>query len=180
MNMSISFNKIFSAHCQRFIFVSQYDLFNLKDDVMKKTVMAVVFISLTLGNSVFAGEREVGKRVLKAFEKEFTGAVDAQWRTYEEYVRVDFTFNNVPLIACYKFDGKRLALVRNIISSSLPLSLQFDLGKRYKDHWVTQLYELVNDEGTQYRLTLESADQIIHLRSNGSDDWEVVKEEEKK
>ena len=60
MDMSISFNKIFSAHCQRFIFVSQYDLFNLKDDVMKKAVMAVVFISLTLGNSVFAGEKGSG------------------------------------------------------------------------------------------------------------------------
>jgi len=30
---------------------------------------------------------------------------------------------------------------------------------------LSQLYELVNGEGTQYRLTLESADQIIHLRS---------------
>ena len=147
---------------------------------MKKAVTAIVFIGVMLVNSAFAGEKEVGKRVLRAFKKEFTGAVDAQWHTYNEYVRVDFTFNNVPLIACYNFDGVRLALVRNILFSSLPLSLQFDLGKRYKDFWVSQLYELVNGGGTQYRLILESADQKIHLRSNGNDDWDVIKEEEKK
>jgi hypothetical protein len=39
---------------------------------MKKAVMAIVFIGLTLGNSVFAGDKEVGKRVLRAFEREFT------------------------------------------------------------------------------------------------------------
>jgi hypothetical protein len=147
---------------------------------MKKLVMAVVFIGLVLGNSVFAGEKEVGKRVLRAFEKEFIGATDVQWRAFDEYTRVDFTFNNVPLIACYSSDGVRLALIRNIMFSSLPLALQFDLGKKYKDHWVSQLYELVNNDGTQYRLTLQSADQMIHLRSNGNDDWEVVKVEEKK
>ena len=147
---------------------------------MKKLVMAVVFIGLALGNSVFAGEKEVGKRVLRAFQKEFIGATGVQWRAYDEYTRVDFTFNNVPLIACYSSDGVRLALIRNIMFSSLPLALQFDLGKKYKDHWVSQLYELVNSDGTQYRLTLQSADQMIHLRSNGNDDWEVVKVEEKK
>ena len=142
--------------------------------------MVVVFIGLVLGNSVFAGEKEVGKRVLRAFQKEFIGAADVQWRTYDDYTRVDFTFNNVPLVACYSSDGIRLALIRNILFSSLPLALQFDLGKRYKGYWVSQLYELVNGEGTQYRLTLQSADQMIHLRSNGSDGWNVVKEEEKK
>src|SRR6185436_18299744 len=128
-----------------------------------KTVMAVVLIGLMISNSAFAGEKEVGKRVLKAFEKDFIGAVNVQWYAYDEYVRVDFTFNNVPLIACYNLDGERLALVRNVLFTSLPLSLQFDLGKKFKTYWVSQLYELVNNDGTQYRLTLESADQIIHL-----------------
>jgi hypothetical protein len=146
---------------------------------MKKVIMMLAFITLAF-NSVFAGEKVVGKRVLRTFQKEFIGATDVQWRTYDAYTRVDFTFNNVPLIACYSSDGIRLALIRNILFSSLPLSLQFDLGKKYKDHWVSQLYELVNNDGTQYRLTLQSADQIIHLRSNGNDDWEVIKAEEKR
>jgi hypothetical protein len=147
---------------------------------MKKVVMAIVFVGLTLGHSVFAGQHDIDKQVLRSFEKEFKGAIDVQWRSYDDYARVDFTFNNVPLIACYDFNGKRLALVRNMLFSSLPLALQFDLGKKYKNYWVSQLYELVNSDGTQYRLTLESADQTIHLRSNGNDDWEIVKEEEKK
>jgi|SRR4030095_5681448 len=147
---------------------------------MKKVVMAVVFITLSFGTLVFAGEREVGKKVLRAFQKEFVGATDVQWRPNDEFIRVDFTLNNVSLVACYSLEGVRLALVRNIMFSSLPLALQFDIGKKYKGSWVSQLYELVNSEGTQYRLTLENADHTIHLRSNGTNDWEVVKEEEKK
>ncbi len=146
---------------------------------MKKVILATVFI-LTLGMSGFAGGGEVGKQVLRSFQKEFAGATDVQWRSYDEYIRVDFTFNNVSLVACYSLGGVRLALARNILFSSLPLALQFDFGKKYKNSWVSQLYELVNKDGTQYRLTLENADQTIHLWSDGNDDWQVVNEEEKK
>jgi len=71
-------------------------------------------------------------------------------------------------VACYSFAGVRLALTRNILFSSLPLALQFDIVKKYRNGWVSQLYELVNGKETQYRLTLENADQTIHLWSNGS------------
>ena len=74
----------------------------------------------------------------------------------------------------------RLALARNILFSSLPLALQFDIVKKYRNGWVSELYELVNGKETQYQLTLENADQTIHLWSQMSSDWEVVKEEEKK
>src|SRR5262245_39625939 len=107
---------------------------------MKKVILATVF-ALTLGISAFAGAKKVDKRGLRAFQKEFVGATDVQWHSFDEYIRVDFTLNNVPLVACYSSDGVRLALLRNILFSSLPLALQFDIGKKYKDHWVSQLYE---------------------------------------
>jgi hypothetical protein len=59
----------------------------------------------------------------------------------------------------------------------LPLTLQSELGKNYKDYWITQLFELVNKEGTEYHLTLEKADRIVQLRSNRAEGWEFIRKE---
>jgi hypothetical protein len=72
-----------------------------------------LFPTFTLGNSAFAG-KEIDKRVQEAFEKEFAGAVDVKWSAYDEFIKVDFTFNDVRLIACYTPDGGSLAVMRNI------------------------------------------------------------------
>ncbi len=53
-------------------------------------MMALTFIGFILSNSSFAGEKEINKRVQKAFEKEFAGAANIKWSTYEDYIKVDF------------------------------------------------------------------------------------------
>ena len=83
------------------------------------------------------------------------------------------------LVAYYDNDGKVLAVVRNIYFPSLPLSLQLDLKKIDKGYWITKICEVTNQEGTQYRVTLESAEKIIQLSSNGVSGWEVIKREVK-
>ena len=147
---------------------------------MKKLMITLAFIALILGNVAFAGEKGIDKRIRQAFEKEFSGAIDVQWYSYEEYIKVEFTLNNMRLRAWYNNDGETLALIRNIQFSSLPLKLQFDLKKNYKDYWITQIYELANKEGTQYNLVLENADLAIRLHSNGSNEWEFTEKEGKK
>ncbi len=116
----------------------------------------------------------------KAFEKEFAGAANVKWSTYEDYIKVDFIFNNVPLIACYNMVGENLAVMRNIQFLSLPLVLQFNLQKNYKNYGITRLFELVNKEGTQYYLTLEKDDSYIQLHSYENSEWEVLEKKQKK
>ena len=62
---------------------------------MKKMIMSLAFIAITIANVAIAGTGggEVDKRVRKAFEKEYAGAADVQWYVYDEYTKVDFTFN---------------------------------------------------------------------------------------
>ena len=139
---------------------------------MKKMIMALAFIAFTI--AAIAGEKEIDKRIKQSFEKEFAGAVDVTWYTYDEYIRVDFTFKDMRLVGYYNNEGETLALVRNIQFSSLPLMLQLDLKKNYKDYWISQICELSNKEGTQYYLTLENADMTTKLRSTGSNDWYVA------
>jgi hypothetical protein len=142
---------------------------------MKKMIMAMAIITFTFGNGVFAGEKEIDKRVQQAFEKEFAGATDVHWYEYPEFIKVSFTYDDLYLIACYNSDGEKLALIRNILVSVLPLKLQINFKAEYQDYWVSLLYELSDKNGTQYNLTLENAQRIVYLRSDGNHNWQVVR-----
>jgi hypothetical protein len=147
---------------------------------MKKLIMTLSFIVITLGSIAFAGEIEIDKRVQKAFEKEFAGAANVKWSTFDDYIKVDFSLNEVALIACYRTSGEKLAVIRNIQFSLLPLTLQFDTKKHYKDYWVSQLCEVVNEEGTHYYLLVENANETIRLVAHDATGWEFMRKEEKK
>ena len=63
---------------------------------------------------------------------------------------------------------------RNILSSELPVALQSSIKATYAGYWITELTEEGKDKHAKYTLTLENADQILHLRASKSDEWEVV------
>jgi ABC-type glycerol-3-phosphate transport system substrate-binding protein len=148
---------------------------------MKKMIMVLAFIAVAIGNAAIAGTGggEVDKRIRKAFEKEYAGAANVKWYVFDEYTKVDFTFNGMQLVGFYTKDGEMLGVARNIPFSSLPLMLQIGQKKDYKDYWITEIYELAKTDGTRYYLTLENANRVIKLGSTGSDNWEVVKKHEK-
>jgi len=147
---------------------------------MKKMIMALAFIAVTIGNAAFAGTGgKVDERIKRAFEKEYVGAADVKWYVYNEYIKVDFTFSGMQLVGFYNKDGRMLGVARNINFSALPLMLQIEQRKNYKGYWITEIYELANGDGTRYYLTLENADKVIKLGSTGNENWEVVKKQEK-
>jgi len=147
---------------------------------MKKLIMALAFIVVTIGNAAIAGPggKDIVARIKRAFEKEYVGAADVTWYVYDEYIKVDFSYSGMQLAGFYSKDGRMLGVARNIYFSSLPLKLQIEQRKNYKGYWITSIYELSNGDGTRYYLTLENADKVIKLGSTG-DNWEVVKTKEK-
>lgn len=148
---------------------------------MKKLIIGLTLIAVTIANAAHAsgGGKDIDERIKKAFEKEYVGAADVTWYVYDNYLKVGFSFNGMQLAAFYSKDGRVLGVARNIYFSSLPLMLQIDERKNYKDYWITEIDEFANGDGTRYHLTLENADKIVKLRSSGSDSWEVVKKEDK-
>jgi hypothetical protein len=62
----------------------------------------------------------------------------------------------------------------NILSSELPVALQSSIKTTYSGYWITELTEEGKDKHAKYTLTLENADQILHLRASKADEWEVV------
>ena len=63
---------------------------------------------------------------------------------------------------------------RNILSSELPVSLQSDIKSTYAGYWITDLTEEGEGKHVKYNLTLENADQVVHLRAGKSTEWEMV------
>lgn len=146
---------------------------------MKKIIIALGLIAMTFGNTAMAHEKEVDKRIQQVFNKEFVGAADVQWYINEKYIEVDFTYTGMRLTAYYDIEGEILAVVRNIQFSALPLSLQLDLKKNYKDYWITKICEVTDRDGTQYRVTVEKSDRVVQLTSNGNFSWGVLKRQAK-
>lgn len=63
---------------------------------------------------------------------------------------------------------------QNISSSALPAVLQSGIKTSYAGYWVTDLKAEGEGKHVKYLLTLENADQVVHLRAGKADGWEVV------
>jgi len=143
--------------------------------VSKKSILSIAAV-LLMGLSVFAAkndERDINQSIVKSFHKEFINAKNIKWEQKIGYVKVEFTLNDQVLFAYYDNDGKLTAIVRNIVSDQLPISLLTSLKKEYTGYWISELFELAADDQTTYYVTLENADKKIVLRSSGLDEWDV-------
>src|SRR5574338_638099 len=138
--------------------------------------MKKIFLSLamfvTLGTmSAFADSSDVSPKVLTAFNNDFNSAKEVEWSVGSNFYRAAFTFNGNHVFAFYDTDGKLLGLTRYISSLNLPMNLQRDLKKNYSDYWISDLFEVANNNGTSYYITLENADTKIVLKANANSDW---------
>ncbi|HEX2844898.1 MAG TPA: hypothetical protein VHN59_00005, partial [Chitinophagaceae bacterium] len=125
--------------------------------------------------AVFANDVKVNTAVLNAFNSEFADAKDVQWASGQGYYKASFQYNDQYVTAFYSFDGQTLGVARNISSLDLPMNLQSSLKKEYSGRWITELFEVSNEEGTHYYITLEQADSKVTLKSSNGSKWSVYK-----
>ena len=148
---------------------------------MKKLFLSIAAV-LTMGLSSFAGVNdEVNHQAAQAFKKDFTNATNVSWeQTQQGYVRATFCLNDQVLFAYYNTNGELKAVVRNITSDQLPLSLLTELKKSYNnDYWISDLFEVATDDQTNYYITLENSDKKIVLKSEGTTSWNVFTKSKK-
>ena len=145
-----------------------------------KKIMMMLALALTIGTSfAFTGEEAISKQALNAFKKEFSGATEAAWTVGNNYYKVTFSLNDQKLFAYYNTQGEFLAVTRNISSLQLPLSLQTSLKRSYNNYWISDLFEVASNDGTNYYVTVETADTKIVLKSAGGSDWSIYQKSKK-
>jgi CRISPR/Cas system-associated exonuclease Cas4 (RecB family) len=140
---------------------------------MKKIIMTLAIALSTV--AAFAGEENVSPKVLDAFKNEFNTAKEVEWTAGADYYKAAFTYNDKPVFAFYNMDGELLGLTRYISPVDLPLSLQTSLKKQYSSYWISDLFEVAKNGGTNYYMTLENGNSKIVVKASGDSDWASYK-----
>lgn len=145
------------------------------------TIVTTAFSSASFANSTNPKpvEPRVAPSVIKSFENTFTAAQEADWTVTENFYKVEFAMSGQYVTAFYSPEGNLLGVTRNISSLQLPLTLQAELKKEYKDLWITDLFEIANDEGTHYYVTLENSETKIILKGTADSKWSTYKKSRK-
>jgi hypothetical protein len=145
-----------------------------------KKIMLMLAMVLTISTSfAFTGEETINKQALHAFKTEFAGATDIAWTVSNDYYKVTFTMNEQKLFAYYNKAGEFMAATRYLSSFHLPLNLQSSLKKSYSNYWISDLFELASNDGSDYYVTLETADVKIVLRSPDGSNWSMYQKIQK-
>ncbi len=146
---------------------------------MKKMILSLAAV-ITMGFSVFAnGNDNVSQQARDAFKKDFATASNICWEQKSNFLRATFSLNGQILTAYYFSNGDLKAVVRNITSDQLPISLVTSLRRDYTAFWITDLFEISSDNQTTYYVTIENSDKKIVLKSDGPASWEVYSKERK-
>jgi CRISPR/Cas system-associated exonuclease Cas4 (RecB family) len=136
----------------------------------------VAFADTAIGRPVATiGMENVNKKVLDAFNSEFTAAKEVDWTSGSDFYKASFVYNEKHVFAYYNLDGDLLGLTRYISPVDLPLNLQISLKNNGNGYWISDLFEVAKNATTSYYITLENADTKTVLKSTGGSDWEVFK-----
>ncbi|HVK97126.1 MAG TPA: hypothetical protein VM368_04870 [Flavisolibacter sp.] len=146
--------------------------------------MKFLFVILTVLCSInisisHAGDVKVSPIVLHSFNSSFKDAAEVKWSISSKLYKAEFNFNEQYVTAYFDESGTMVAAIKNISSFQLPLSLQKSLKKELQSYWITELFELNNDSGTNYYLTLENAETKLVLKSTGAFDWHTFQRQRK-
>ncbi len=144
---------------------------------MKKMILTLAVALSTMCS--FAGEVTVSSRVLDAFKTNFASVKEVIWTATNSYYKAAFVFNDQHVFAFYSTEGELMGLTRYITSPDLPLSLQASLKKDYSNYWISDLFEVSNNDGTGYYITLENADAKIILKSTNGENWKTFQKKTK-
>jgi len=116
--------------------------------------------------------------VTNAFQSSFVNASNAQWKDCGSYYKVDFVMNGQYVTAYYGENANLLGVTKNISPVQLPVTLQASLKQSYEDYWISELFEVSNESGTTYYVTVEDGDCKVTLKSLGNS-WTTYKKQRK-
>src|SRR5687768_6091486 len=115
------------------------------------------------------GNPEVSAAVLASFNASFKNASEVNWKaTASNMFKADFSMSGQYVTAYYDATANLVAVTRNIPSTQLPVTLQATLKASYEEYWISDLFQLSDDNGTSYYVTVEDGDHTITLKSSGT------------
>jgi hypothetical protein len=154
-------------------------VFVFKKSGLKKSLLIWTMLFVGAGSSFANKPERINEQVISSFKRDFTTAQDVSWDQTQATFKATFKLNDQVMFAWYTEDGNLLAVVRNMVSGQLPISLLSDLKNNYSGYWISDLFEMVSNDATSYYITIEDSEQKIVLRSQGGVGWETFRKERK-
>jgi len=146
---------------------------------MKRLFFTLAAAFLLIGMSSFRNDEGIAPAALESFQNSFRSATSVSWTSASNHYKANFTLNGQYVTAYYDLQGKLLGLTRNISSTQLPIALQASLKQDYSEYWISNLFEMANEEGTNYFITIENADTQLTLKGGAGSDWETYRKQRK-
>ncbi|RYE14114.1 MAG: lipoyl(octanoyl) transferase [Rickettsiales bacterium] len=121
----------------------------------------ISLFSLVSTTSHASDEVNVSSAVISSFQASFKNASEVTWKVTGNYFKANFVLNEQYVSAFYGETGNLVAVTRNISSFQLPITLQTKLKDAYSNYWISDLFELSDDNGTSYYVTVEDGGNLI-------------------
>lgn len=146
---------------------------------MKPLFMLLFFVSSLMASATPTNDNtEVNAAVKAAFHNTYGHAREVSWTATENLYKASFALDGVYMNAFYNEEGSLIGISRNLSAQQLPLVLQSSLKELCNDGWISELFEMVTDEGTAYYVTFETANEKRSFKSNGTN-WSTFKKTRK-
>jgi len=145
-----------------------------------KTIFTAVVILLAVGAFASPGPEKVTERVKAEFERNFAGAVNANWQKNDDFYFVTFKLNEREVTAAYNETGEFIGASRIIATSQLPLSISLAIADKYGAYVMHKTITEMTFEGqTHYYVTIENDKKILKLKCAGNGDISVISKTKK-
>jgi hypothetical protein len=142
----------------------------------KKFVILTAALVLSL-SAAFAQDvnvKPVPAAIVEELHREFKDISHVQWKTTNKFYKASFMANGYTMEAFYSFDGQLKGESRNISVEQLPMSLMREVKEKTAAYYVTELFEMLTDRGTEYYITFKKGDETKSYKSSG-DNWTALK-----
>lgn len=133
---------------------------------MKQILIALCIITLSSFNSLFANS--VPGPVEHSFESVFGRNTDVTWSESNGLFKAFFTIGSERVIQFYNADGEEVAVAQYLSIAKLPARLQADLQKYTSEYTVTEIFEISDELGSSYYVTLTGKEKSFVMRSAGN------------
>jgi hypothetical protein len=145
-----------------------------------KKITALFATLLILSTATFAADGITpSEKLQKEFNRSFGESTEVKWEKVSDYYKASFLQNGQYLIAYFDAFNNVVSISRNITINTLPLMLKKSLDDVTSEtKWITDCIELLGENGTEYYLVIEDADQETIYQSNGNS-WDVYKRTDK-
>lgn len=138
---------------------------------MKKLLVIFTIFGCVYSANSFAGDKTPAI-VSKSFQASFNNAQDVSWSEASNLYKAAFTTDGQSIFAFFNSEGNLVASARNISLLQLPLSLQTGLKNNFQNYTVSNSFEVDNEAGVSYYVTVESNTAKLQLKATSGGEWE--------